>query len=307
MTKAKKETSKMKNADDIIVKMEAEKLGKVIDTPKPETNKEVKLEQAPLEEVSANTEEKLVSEVEPEKNMEDQSEKVSELTENNIASEPTQDEDIDEYGTKVTKKKLYSEEEVQRMIRDRLKRGQHAETTHQQAQDIQNAAKDFKADPASSESWEVQLEQFVENTIHKISKKHIEQEWKEKESKSQAEFEVKFTQGMSKYEDFQDVVSNKPITNAMMLATRSMKDPAAFIYAAAKQHPKELERIAQIPDAVTQATEIGRLEERMKKTKVLPSTHKPLPKVNGDVSHDMPEVGIDQRIAEHAKTKIMRR
>ncbi len=291
--------SVMKSADDLIVKSEMEKLGKPIpDTPKDEKivaqeteKKEETLETETLE--NTDSQDLKAEEQEP-------SEKEEEIKEDKPI-ESSSDDDIDEYGTKVGKKKLYTEEEVQRMIRDRLKRGQHSEQT-----EVTQAAKDFKPDPDSTESWETQLEGFVEKTIQKISQKHTEAEYRQKEDKMQAEFEVKFSEGMNKYKDFREVVSEKPITNAMMLATRSMKDPAAFIYAAAKQHPKELARIAQIGDAVTQATEIGRLEERMKKARHLPTAPKPATKISGDASSEMPQLDIDARIAQHAKTKIMR-
>src|SRR5690348_7744678 len=40
--------------------------------------------------------------------------------------------DTDEYGNKTEKPKMYSEEDVQRMIRERLARGKHAEQPTQQ-------------------------------------------------------------------------------------------------------------------------------------------------------------------------------
>ena len=298
--------SNIKSADDLIIKDEAAKLGKII--PEKKNQQELQSEQEiplPEEALESKSESEPVSENTEEKAEEKESQPDPEQQdEDNIGNTlaKSNDDEVDEYGTKIGKKKMYSEEEVQRMIRDRLKRGQNAE----QQQDIQNAAKDFTPDPESNESWEVQLEAFVENTINKISKKAQDQEWRQRESQSQAEFEVKFSEGMAKYNDFSNVVSGKPITNAMMLATRSMKDPAAFLYAACKQQPKELARISQIQDPVTQAAEIGRLEERMKKARNLPSSPKPAKQISGDASNDMPQIGIDERIAAHAKSKIMR-
>lgn len=307
MTKEKQQP-KIKSADDLIVKSEQEKLGKIVPEKKAEPLPQLEQEQPKVEaelktkpeeaEALKDTEEQMAN-----KESEQIEEKENEAEEDNTLTEiSNEDDEVDEYGTKVGKPKLYTEEEVQRMIRDRLKRGQHSE----QQQDVQQAAKDFTPDPESNESWEVQLEGFVEKTVQKLNQKKVDAEWRKQEEQSQAEFEVKFSEGMGKYKDFNTVVGNKPITNAMMLATRTMKDPAAFLYAACKQQPKELARIAGITDPVAQATEIGRLEERMKKARTIPSAPKPASKISGDKSSELPQISIDARIAAHAKTKIMR-
>lgn len=213
---------------------------------------------------------------------------------------------IDDYGNPTEKPKMYTEEEVNRMMRERLARGRHAEQpTQQQVNDV---AKDFKADPNSDESWEVQLESFIDKTIEKRQAKVQKEQWQEQERSIQAEFEGKFNAGMGKYKDFETVVSGKPLTNAMMLATRSMNDPAAFIYAAAKTQPKELERISQMRDPYQQATEIGRLEERMRKARnTISAAAKPIAPTKGD----MPSKGgdrpnIDQLIQLDAKKRLKR-
>ena len=308
MSKKEKEVNQpnIRSADDLIVRAEAEKLGKIMpeiqakeespaetESPKIEAALESKPEP---DESSENTEEQTEArELEPEAALDDES------GEDNTSEDASLDDDaVDDYGTKVGKAKMYSQDEVNKMIRDRLKRGQHAEA------EVTQAAKDFTPDPNSEESWEVQLEGFVEKTLEKISKKNSEAQWREQETQTQAEFEVKFSEGMSKYKDFEKVVGGKPITNAMMLAARSMSDPAAFLYAACKQHPKELARISEIKDSVHQATEIGRLEERMKKARKLTTATKPASKISGDASSEMPQVSIDARIAAHAKTKFAR-
>lgn len=288
----------IKSADDLIVKAEAEKLGKVM-PPKAQSTPE-KTESPPLETKAETEKDQMSAEAEPPKAVEEETLEAQTQTNEVEASQPSVDDDVDEYGTKIGKPKLYTEEEVQRMIRERLSRGKHAET------EVQQAAKDFKPDPNSQDDWQTQLKQFIDTHLEEKTKKVQEAEWRQREEQSQAEFEVKFSQGISKYDDFNKVVAGKPITGAMMLATRSMKDPAAFIYAASKQHAGELSRIAQIPDAVTQAVEIGRLEEKMRKTKNLPSSPTPPKKISGDSSREMPQLDIDARIAQHAKTKIMR-
>lgn len=216
------------------------------------------------------------------------------------------DSPIDEYGNPVEKPRMYSEDEVNRLIRERLSRGKFAEApTPQQAQ---QAAKDFTPDPNSEETWETQLETFIEKTIEKRQTKLSQQQWQEQERVKQADFETKFTTGMSKYQDFHQVVAGKPITNDMMLAARSLENPAAFIYGAAKLHPQELARISQIADPYTQAAEVGRLHERMVKTRnTATKAAKPLETVKGDVpinrTSDRPN--LDTLIRQHEKTKFV--
>jgi hypothetical protein len=221
-------------------------------------------------------------------------------------SNKVDDSPIDEYGNPVEKPRMYSEDEVQRMIRERLSRGRHAEQPTKN--EVNDAARNFKPDPDSSESWEAQLEEFVEKTIEKRQSKLERERWQEDQRNIQADFEAKFNTGMNKYKDFKEVVANKPITDAMMLATRSMDDPAAFIYAASKLQPKELERIANLRDPYQQATEIGRLEEKMKRTRnAISNATKPINPVKGDMTTPMIErKSIDQLIAEHAKSKARR-
>lgn len=299
----------IQSADDLIVQSERERLGKSI--PKiSETKTENKAEpistDAKPEEVQreilppSDPKEVEKSEItkEPTKELEEDVEQKSKDT--------SEDNQTDDYGNKIPKGKTYTEEQVNAMIRDRLARERQARSNQQQQQ-VQEAAKNFEADPESSESWETQLEGFIEKTLNKLSTKNAQEEWKRKEENLQVEFETKFTQGMARYDDFQNVVANKPITDSMMMATRGMKDPAAFIYSACKNHAEEIARIAQLPDAVMQIAEIGKLEEKMKKPRIVTKAPAPSKKVSGDMTDDFPRLSIDQRIAEHAKSKIMQR
>ncbi len=238
-----------------------------------------------------------------------QEESASEIkSEAKTVESESNDDDTDEYGNTVKKSRMYSEEEVQRMIRDRISRGRHAEIQpHQQAQ-VQQAAQNFQGDPNNSDSWEVQLEGFVKNTIDKISKETQTKSWQKEETERQANFEAKFTSGMEKYKDFREVAQHMPITDSMMLATREMKDPAAFIYAACKTHPEEVKRIASLTDPYHQASEIGRLEERMKKAVNMTKAAKPLSPTKSDFSNEkiVPKRSIDDLINKHAKSKLRR-
>lgn len=210
-------------------------------------------------------------------------------------------DDVDDYGNPVAKARTYSEDEVQRMIRDRLQRGQV--TQPPQAQ-VQQAVEGFEVDPNNADNWETQLEQFVEKTLHKVSQKEQQKQFRERELAKQADFESKFTTGMDKYKDFHDVVGKLPITDSIMMATREMKDPAAFLYAASKTQPDEVKRIASLTDPFHQATEIGRLEERMRKTRAVSQAAKPLAQTKSDTAPKYePKRSIDQLIHSHAKSK----
>lgn len=288
-----------RSADDLIHMEEARKLGKIPSekiekqSPEPELNKQDnKVEEPNQEESEADHREDQKGEGKP------QSQEESQASED----APDEDEEVDEYGTPLAKEKMYTQAEVQKMIQDRLARGR---TTEQQTQQAQEVAKDFKADPESEESWEAQLGDFVEKKISELAQKKEQENWREKEATSQSEFEDKFATGMTKYEDFGKVVHGKPITTSMMMATRSMQDPAAFLYAACKQQPAEIERISKITDPYAQVAEIGRLEERMKKARVISKAPAPSKKISGDATSEMPRQSIDELINSHAKSKIM--
>jgi hypothetical protein len=216
------------------------------------------------------------------------------------------DDEKDEYGNPIAKPKMYSEEEVNRMMRERFSRSKMSQDQQQQ---VQQAQKDgFKFDENSDESWEIQLEKFVERTVNNISKKQQEAEWQQKENIKQQEFEDKFTTGMNKYHDFKDVVGRNPITNAMLMATRNIDNPAAFIYAASKQHPQELERISKL-DQYDQMVEIGRLEERMRKAKIATKAAKPITPPKGDMPNakDNTRLSIDDKLRQAERKEMKRR
>lgn len=217
--------------------------------------------------------------------------------------EDESDNRLDDYGNPVEKPRVYTEEQVQAMIRDRLSRGRAAEAAIPQAQ-VQKAAEDFKADPNSEESWEVQLEQFVEKTFDKISTKKQTLAWQQKEQQKQVEFETNFTTGMNKYKDFKEVVGKMPITDSIMMGVRDMADPAAFLFAASKMQPEELRRIAALDDPFAQARELGRLDERMKKARNISNTPPPLKQTKGDMSAKyVPKMSIESKIDQYAKQR----
>ena len=212
-----------------------------------------------------------------------------------------EEEHLDEYGNPTEKPRVYTEDEVQRIVRDRLMRG-HASKNEQQQ--VQKAAENFKADPNSAEDWEVQLKSFIKNTLNEVQTEKSTQEWKQKEQRKQQDFEEKFTMGMNKYKDFNNVVGKMPITDSVMMATREMSDPAAFLYAASKLHPEELKNIAAMDDPFTQARELGRLDEKMKKARAISNAPAPLTKSKSDMSAKyIPKQSIDDKIHQHAKLR----
>lgn len=287
-----------RNVDDILYKVEAEQMGTLVE------NEPKEAESAPVENDEMDSQD-ITQEASEEINEPEKAEK----KEVESKKEEAHSENIDEYGNELPKPRMYSEEEVNRMMRERFSRGSFAQQQqYEQNQAQQQAIKDFKADPNSDDSWEVQLEQFVENTINKRVQRETQQAQQLREQQVQAEFETKFTTGMSRYQDFQQIVSNQPITDSMMMAMRGMSDPAAFVYAAAKNHAKELQRISQIQDPFQQGAEIGKLEERMKKARAVTSATKPLPKTVGDMVNVKVESkkSIDDLIRIHAKQKYRR-
>jgi hypothetical protein len=226
-------------------------------------------------------------------------------------SEPVKEEakpsdaTIDEYGNPIIQpQKMYTEEEVQRMIRDRLSRGKQAP---QQQPQQQSKPIDQPQDQAE-ENWQVELESFVEKTVQKREAKLREEQLRQYEQQKQAVFEEKFVSGMNKYPDFHNAIANKPITDDMMLAIRDFENPAAFLYGAAKMYPQDLDRISKL-DSRSQAVEVGRLHERMVKHRLSVSkAPEPIDKVASDVVQrkSSDQIPIEARIQQYAMQKRQR-
>jgi hypothetical protein len=197
--------------------------------------------------------------------------------------------EVDEYGNEKEPENEAIRERLARQARkhqaelDELR----AQLAQQGAsQQVQQAAKDFEYDPDASGDWQQQLASFVKQTVNSMSKEKEEAAVRQQEAKAQAEFETKFRDGMNRFDDFREVITSLPceITNPMTLATRSMENPAAFLYAAAKRHPQELERISKIRDPYGQMMEMGKLEERMRKNKPTTKAPRPLARTQEDTT-----------------------
>jgi len=221
------------------------------------------------------------------------------------------EDSFDEYGNEKPKPRMYTQEEVNEMFRRRFKNKPEAE---QQAvmQQMQQPGSQFEFDPTSDKSPAQQLESFIEQTFQKMTNKREQEVAQQKEREIQEEFEDKFTQGMSKFPDFRDVMVDLgfQITNPMTLATRAMADPAAFLYAAAKRQPQELERISKIRDPYAQMTEMGKLEERMRRNKPTTKAPRPLGRTKEDSVAPQPkkksEPTIEDLIAKSDAKKLQR-
>lgn len=178
---------------------------------------------------------------------------------------------------------------------------------------VQRAAKEFEFDPDAQGDWQQQLASFVKQTVTSMTREQQETQTRNQEAQDQREFETKFKNGIGKFNDFVDVIESLPfeITNPMTLATRAMADPAAFLYAAAKRNPKELERISKIRDPYAQMTEMGRLEERMRKNKTTTQAPRPLSRSHDDAGSPAPkkskEPSIEDLIAKADAKKLANR
>lgn len=212
-------------------------------------------------------------------------------------------DNTDEYGNEIqTKERVYTESEVQAMIRDRLSRGQHAQ---QQA-----PTPEPQHTSGDTEDWQAQLYDVIDQRLSQRDKIQQEQLWQRQEQENQTQFEIRFNQGMAKYTDFEQVVAGKPLTPQMVIATRGMQDPAAFIYAAAKTQAPELERISRMTDPISQVVELGRLEERMRKSRnAVSQAPRPIDIIKGDVPDKVERKwSIDDKLhqaeAENRKSRM---
>jgi hypothetical protein len=245
---------------------------------------EYKDAQADIEEIEPDAVDTPEYDDEPE---DDYTEDADEAEDEDDAPEEKRKKEYDEYGNE--------KDRMPKGMKDRLDRKDRA---HQQeveqrdreieqlrsqlasrgaSSEVQQAAKDFEYDPNESGDWQQQLASFVKQTVNSMTREQEEQQIRQRDHEAQQEFEGKFRQGMDKFQDFAQVIGGLgfQISNHMTLATRGMEDPAAFLYAAAKRNPQELERISKIRDHYAQMTEMGKLEERMRRNK--PTTKAPRP------------------------------
>lgn len=223
-----------------------------------------------------------------------------------VESEETSLSNVDEYGNELPPPKMYTEEELNRIIRERVSRFERNQASQLNSPISQSQKQASETGAEESPDWQQELKGFIKNTLSELTVQEQEQQRIMQEQKELAEFEAKFQQGMSRYADFVDVVSKQPITDAMTHATRGMQDPTAFLYAAAKKAPEELQRISKL-NPYAQMIEMGKLEMKLKANKPVTNSPRPLAKTKEDVTAGYKETGsktVDDLIAESARKKL---
>lgn len=138
-----------------------------------------------------------------------------EQTQERTQSQSQDSTDLDDYGNKIDKKppRVYTQEEVNEMIRDRLSRGQFAQQQENQVQQQQQQQQ--SSEP--QEDWQKELEEFTLKTLEKREQLLHQQQWQQQERNIQAQFEAKFNQGMAKYPDFEQTIMGKGLTHRWLL------------------------------------------------------------------------------------------
>lgn len=202
--------------------------------------------------------------------------------------------DEDEYGNK--------KERMSKGMKDRLdrKEKQHQREIEQREMElqqlrqqlanqgansqVQQAAADFKYDPNDEASWQQQLTDFVKHTVKNMHTEDQQKERATQEQHAERQFHEKFQKGMERFSDFREVVGKLPMHNDMTMALRGMSDPTAFIYAAGKRQPGEIERISKLSDPYARMVEMGKLEERMRRNKPTTKTPRPLGRTKEDAT-----------------------
>jgi hypothetical protein len=159
-----------------------------------------------------------------------------------------------------------------------------SQLTPQQHQQLEQAAQ--KIDAHSEEDWQRQFATMVEQTVHNMTTKKQQEYQRAENLRLEQDFQKKLFSGMDKFGDFRETIRDVgcEITDHMTNATRSLDDPAAFLYAASKRHPEELKRISQLRDPYAQVREIGKLEEKMRKNKAGTNAPRSLGKTREDAS-----------------------
>ena len=269
----------------------------------PEHKDKLQDEKAPIEEVDAETPEYGDSD-EPETESDETSDDTDETegdkdeTPDDMAKSDggTDDEsdEEDEYGNKKERMSKGMKERLDRKEkqyqRDIEQRDHELQVLRQQlsqqgaSREVQQAAKDFKYDPNDEGSWQQQLTEFVKQTVNSMTTETQQRERTIRDEQVQREFHKKFTTGMDRFSDFREVVGAQPMDDAMTLSLRAMADPSAFIYAASKRHPQEIERISKLPDPYARIAEMGKLEERMRRNKSTTKTPRPLGRTKEDAT-----------------------
>lgn len=217
-----------------------------------------------------------------------------ELDEKTAKQAQDDEDELDEYGNtkermsqgmkeRLERKEKLHQREIEQRDRELFELRQKL-SQQGASSEVQQAAQDFKYDPNDEASWQQQLTEFVKHTVNNMTSEQQRKERERHEDHVQREFHKKFSQGMERFGDFREVVGSQPIDDAMTLSLRAMNDPSAFIYAASKRHPQELERISKLSDPYARMVEMGRLEERMRRNKPTTKAPRPLGRTREDAT-----------------------
>jgi len=213
-----------------------------------------------------------------------------------VADKLAEESKVDEYGNQ---KEPENEAIRERLARQAKKYNTEIEGLRQQlaqqnaAPVVQQAAQDFEYDPNSGGDWQQQLAKFVKQTVQSMNVEQENTNKQQVERQQYQEFQTKFRDGMDRFDDFIEVVSDKPLDDAMTLALRGIADPAAFIYTASKRNPEDLERISKLRDPHARYAEMIRLEERMRRNKPTTKAPKPLNRTVEDTTTKASKKAVD--------------
>lgn len=211
---------------------------------------------------------------------------------------------LDDYGNPKSAPKTYTEEEVNERVRRAFQ--ERFEKRERRSNQNNEEERPQRTDQ-SNEDWENQLKEFVKKTVSSMGAEEQARQHQEREAIAQAQFEQKFQSSMGKFNDFTEVVGKQPITDAMVIATREMKDPAAFLYAASKRAPQELSRISQIRDPYAQIAAMGALETSLKKTSSATKAPRPMSRTfeDGEITHkSQKDDSIEDLIQKSERKKL---
>lgn len=195
--------------------------------------------------------------------------------------------DKDEYGNPKPKPRMYTEEEhkelVNKAVRERLERFERNQGKREEAP----AQQEQKQTHFHEKDLEAELEHFVEQTFNKMGQRQYEQQRQMQQERENNQFREKFQSGMNRFDDFEKVVGSQPISDYMAESLKGVDDPSAFIYAASKNHSDELSRISRLPSPYQQIIEMGKLEERMKRSQSGTRAPKPATRLSDDSTVDV--------------------
>ena len=260
------------NVDDLLIeKMSGQKLEPIAEKPTEEVSRETtQADTSPTPQAEANL---------PDVSKAPENVKVEQTNEYGDKAEPTgktgqlESEPTNEYGLETEAPKTYTKAEMDeyanRLMRERVarfERNNQQPPTQQQQQ--QAAQQGFQYDETSNQDWQQQLEQFTMQVIEKREQTQAARYQQAVEQEQLQAFERKFKEGMSKYNDYHEVVGKFDIKDDMLLATKGIKDPAALFRAAALRAPDELAAISRMETKEERAFAMGQLDAKLKKQSV---------------------------------------